>query len=136
MELVVLVILLALIPAAVASNKGYPFLIWWIYGVVLLPLAFIHALLIEHVDRSRVCPFCAEKIMVQALVCPHCQRDLPERRAHPGATSVDVAIAEIADMPTDLARKTDAGKVLRGPLILLVVGSLAIMAYVIALRAG
>jgi hypothetical protein len=27
--------------------------------------------------NRRDCPFCAEKIMPQAIVCPHCRRDIP-----------------------------------------------------------
>ena len=33
-----------LIPATIAKNKGYRFGLWWLYGLVLFIIAFIHAL--------------------------------------------------------------------------------------------
>ena len=98
MEILLILLFLAFLPAAIAAKKGYPALVWWIYGLLLFPIAFVHALLIEHADRNRQCPFCAEKIMAEARVCPHCQRDLPPIQAprrHP--RNIREALAEKHD---------------------------------------
>lgn len=45
---------LGLIPANLAKEKGYgdQFGIWWIYGIFLLPIAFIHALALKDKTTS------------------------------------------------------------------------------------
>lgn len=80
-------ILLGLIPAMIASKKGYSFVLWWIYGAALLIIALPNALLLdskvelrereERAHSRRKCPFCAEMIRREAIVCKHCSRDLP-----------------------------------------------------------
>lgn len=44
-ELLIIVILLGLIPAAIAQRKGESFVVWWIYGALLFIVALPHALL-------------------------------------------------------------------------------------------
>jgi hypothetical protein len=69
--------LLAFIPALIASSKGHSLGRWWVYGFLLLPIAFVHSLVLSNAAYGKACPFCAEKIRTEAIVCPHCQRDLP-----------------------------------------------------------
>jgi Double zinc ribbon len=66
---------IGLIPAAIASGKGRSFGAWWVYGTLLWIVALVHSLLLT---PARTCPHCAEQIKPEAKVCPHCQRDLPE----------------------------------------------------------
>jgi hypothetical protein len=40
-------VLIALIPAAIAKSKGRSFLAWWIYGVLLWIVAVVHAILLK-----------------------------------------------------------------------------------------
>lgn len=80
--------LLAFIPASIASKKGRSFGLWWLYGFFLLLVAVVHALLAE--DARRVdCPHCAERIMPEASICPHCrsavERVAPESVSLPPA---------------------------------------------------
>jgi hypothetical protein len=77
MEYVIAIILIGLIPAAIASSKGYNFFLWWLYGSAIFIVALPHSLLIGPGGLKRKCPFCAETIRSEAIVCPHCQRDLP-----------------------------------------------------------
>lgn len=51
---VIAVVLLGLIPAAIAHGKGYSFTGWWLYGTLLFPLALPHAVLAG--DRPRIVP--------------------------------------------------------------------------------
>lgn len=47
----VVISLMALLPALIAQAKGRPFLLWWMYGVLLFPIALIHAAIIKS-DRA------------------------------------------------------------------------------------
>ncbi len=55
----------------IASNKGYSGFAWFLYGLLLAPIAIVHALLM-----SPLCPYCTEKINRNAKRCPHCTSEL------------------------------------------------------------
>jgi hypothetical protein len=70
----VVIAVLALIPALIARHKhlgAYPF---WLFGFLLLPVAFLVAVFSR--DYRRHCPYCDEPVRDLARVCPHCQRSL------------------------------------------------------------
>jgi hypothetical protein len=50
-------------------------------SILLGPLGWLIAALSE--GRFRKCPFCAERMQPTAIVCPHCQRDLPRSAEMP-----------------------------------------------------
>jgi len=76
--------LLGLLPAAIAYVRGLPFITWWLYGVLIWPVALIHvffakpgSVTIAVRAQERACPHCAETVRPEANVCKHCGRDLP-----------------------------------------------------------
>jgi hypothetical protein len=75
-----LLLILGLIPASIAHRKGRSFLLWWLYGSVLLLLAWPHAVfLMEEPKNVRIgeCPDCGSEIEGEMEVCPECGFDLP-----------------------------------------------------------
>ncbi len=94
MELFAILLIIAgfvfyFLPTIVAGNretKGFAGVLivnllfgWTILGwIVALVWAFSDS---PSDEGKRTCPFCAEKIQPAAIVCPHCQRDLPAREA-------------------------------------------------------
>ena len=78
MELVIIAMLLGMLPAYVAMAKGRNFLLWWIYGTILLPFAIFHAIAMKPAEKNllhygrRYCPHCDKIIDFDATVCEHC----------------------------------------------------------------
>jgi hypothetical protein len=69
---VLMLLLIALLPASIARHKGRSFFTWYVGGILLWIVAFPASIMVS--DRRRRCPHCAEIIQQEASVCPHCQR--------------------------------------------------------------
>lgn len=73
--------LLGLIPAFVARHKGHSFLLWWLYGAVLLIVALPHAMVVRprnvaEMPGGKPCPYCEELVPQEDEICPFCHLHL------------------------------------------------------------
>lgn len=82
MELIFVALLLGLLPAYIATGKGRNFLVWWIYGAVLLPFAIFHAIAMRPAEKNlvfygmRYCPHCRKTIKIESTECEYCHGKL------------------------------------------------------------
>ena len=79
-------LILSAIPAYISQTKGKSFGTWYVYGILLLPIALIHSLVIEKdnaemearslSEGNKKCPYCAELVKREAIICKHCKSEL------------------------------------------------------------
>lgn len=79
MELLIIVLgLLACIPAKIAMEKGRSFLPWFIYGFFLWLIALIHSLCIKPNGKAegyKECKYCKSAIHELATACKFCTKE-------------------------------------------------------------
>jgi len=77
MELVVVLLVIAIIPAMIAASKGRNFLLWYIYGVALWIIALVHSVLL----KSKAQEIIEAKALREAVAPSHSAADEIERFA-------------------------------------------------------
>lgn len=84
--------LCGLITGIIGSNKGRSRFLWFLIGFLLAPLGIVLALVIKKdnqtleskalaIGTQKKCPFCAELIKSEAIICKHCNKEQPENNA-------------------------------------------------------
>lgn len=66
---------LGLLPAVIARGRGKSFIVWWIYGAVLFPVALGHLYLRGNAGEIVSCPYCRNPISTNAQFCRRCGYD-------------------------------------------------------------
>jgi hypothetical protein len=79
-------VVFALIVAGFAEKRGRSFAGWLVVALLVSPLIAFFAVAVMEPGTGgaehRTCPFCAERIKAEALVCCYCGRELPANEKH------------------------------------------------------
>lgn len=92
MPIFIIWIALSFLAGYIAEQKGRSGVGFFFLSLILSPLVgIIAALVVKPGEKAepagagrvaapteRTCPYCAESVKVEAIICKHCQRDLPK----------------------------------------------------------
>ena len=102
-------LILSAIPAYIAQTKGKSFGTWYVYGILLLPIALIHSLVVEKdiaemearalSEGNKKCPYCAELVKREAIICKHCRSELKVEVSEANETQQQTEIDRLKDKP-------------------------------------
>ncbi|WP_350628625.1 hypothetical protein [Pseudoalteromonas sp. CAL260-MNA-CIBAN-0059] len=115
-EYLVFMFLCGLITGIIGSNKGRSGFLWFVIGFLLAPLGIVLALVIKKDNQTleskaialgtqKKCPFCAELIKAEAVICKHCNRDQTEHNTSmQRGNSQKALLSAIADNDIEAVR--------------------------------
>lgn len=95
-----LVLGLALIPAAIAREKGLDARLFYAFGLLFVVPAVIVALAVE---AQAPCPNCSAKNRVSARFCSSCGTEIPRKQETPAAIEVSIS-GEASSVMTPMQR--------------------------------
>jgi hypothetical protein len=114
MEVILLIwVGMGLVAALIGRSKGGSGIGWFLLGVLFGPIAWLFAAL-KSTDKKqessvsnelRKCPYCAELIKSEAILCKHCGKDLPAVTAQKFSPNHLVPEEDLSLNITDLLRK-------------------------------
>ena len=90
-------VICAIVAAIVAGKKNRNGAGWFFAALFLTPLMLLIILALPAaagtegqlaVRGLRKCPFCAEEVKAEAVICKHCGKDLPKMQAEPEAENL------------------------------------------------
>lgn len=82
----VIIWLVAAIVAGILANNKNRSVIGWGISTLIIPLLVFIVLVLPTIKEDtpsydlKKCPFCAEDIKAEAVICKHCQRDIPPQQ--------------------------------------------------------
>lgn len=79
MEALIILAVLAAIPAKIAQDKGRSPVLWFVYGFFLFLIALIHSLFLKPNSSAlgyKKCLYCYEAIPEMASKCKYCGSDV------------------------------------------------------------
>ena len=86
---------LSVLAGYIANNKGNSFISYFLLSILLSPLIGLIASIVSNTNtqsieqeklntgESKRCPYCAELVKAQALICKHCGKDVEDVKAKP-----------------------------------------------------
>ena len=94
MEFLVIWLTFGFIAGYIYQRRGRSQVVGFIAGFLLGPIGVVLALISS--SQLPTCPFCAENVKKEALVCKHCGRDLPPGLHAPMKTGIEKWKAPLA----------------------------------------
>jgi hypothetical protein len=104
--LIVIVVWIAfgIFAGAIAARRGRSRAVWTIFGLIFGPLAWLISVITP--GATKKCPYCAESIRADAIVCRFCGRELSGSAAEISQASAVAAAPAAVPQESDVVEVT------------------------------